>query len=193
MELKLFPLPLVSYPTKRVPLHIFEDRYKTLISNSIKYNSEFGIIYHSEAGLAVKGCSVKVTEVIEEYPDGRYDIITTGQKIFKLENHYMVKDIHVGEISFQEDNESLSEIEFEGLKEKYLKLLIALGETAHIEYHISKNSIFELLESIQLPAVLEQQIISTESERERAQILESFFKVALNNYSGKINQKKFTS
>ena len=36
-------------------------------------------------------CEPGVTEVIEEYPDGRYDIITTGQKIFKLENHYKNK------------------------------------------------------------------------------------------------------
>lgn len=193
MELKLFPLPLVTYPSKRVPLHIFEERYKALITDSIKFNSEFGIIYHNAEGLASKGCSVRVTEVLEKYPDGRYDIVTTGQKIFTLKKHYMVNGMHVGEISFQNNSEILSEAEFEDLKEKYLKLLIALGETEHIEYHISKNSIFELLETIQLPVVLEQQVISTDSEKKRAKLLGSFFEAALNNSSGIIDQKKFSS
>ena len=193
MELKLFPLPIVSYPTKRVPLHIFEERYKLLISESIKYKSEFGIIYENSDGIANKGCSVKVTEVLKQYPDGRYDIITTGQKIFKLENHSIVRDIHVGEISFQEDTATLSESEFERLKEKYLKILIASGETQQIEYHMSKNTVFELLEIIQLPVVLEQQLISTESEKERAEILDGFFKAALENLIRSMDKKKFTS
>jgi ATP-dependent Lon protease len=32
-ELGLFPLPLVLLPTERVPLHIFEDRYRELIGD----------------------------------------------------------------------------------------------------------------------------------------------------------------
>ena len=41
-KLKLFPLGLVAYPTKIVPLHIFEERYKVLINECISLKQEFG-------------------------------------------------------------------------------------------------------------------------------------------------------
>ena len=59
-HLKLFPLSLVSFPTKIVPLHIFEERYKSLILDCVNNQSEFGIIYKNDSGLAKFGCSMKV-------------------------------------------------------------------------------------------------------------------------------------
>ena len=40
-ELGLFPLPLVLVPTERVPLHIFEDRYRELIAECLEEDQEF--------------------------------------------------------------------------------------------------------------------------------------------------------
>ena len=78
MKLKLFPLRLVAYPSKIVPLHIFEDRYKLLINECISTNSEFGIIYQNDKMLANVGCTVKVHKVLKRYKDGRMDILTKG-------------------------------------------------------------------------------------------------------------------
>ena len=83
-HLKLFPLSLVSFPTKIVPLHIFEERYKILISECINNKSEFGIVYQNNNSLADFGCSMKVLKVVKNYPDGRMDIISKGKNIFKL-------------------------------------------------------------------------------------------------------------
>ena len=40
----LFPLQLVVFPRTRLPLHIFEERYKEMVGNAIRDNSEFGIV-----------------------------------------------------------------------------------------------------------------------------------------------------
>ena len=40
-ELGLFPLPLVLLPTERVPLHIFEERYRELIAECIDSGEEY--------------------------------------------------------------------------------------------------------------------------------------------------------
>ena len=42
--LGLFPLPLVLVPTERVPLHIFEERYKELIAECLEERTEFGFV-----------------------------------------------------------------------------------------------------------------------------------------------------
>ena len=57
-KLKLFPLGLVAYPTKIVPLHIFEERYKALINECISLKQEFGMVYSMDNGLADFGLSL---------------------------------------------------------------------------------------------------------------------------------------
>ena len=81
-HINLFPLSLVTFPTKIVPLHIFEERYKVLISECLNNKSEFGIVYQNNNTLAEYGCSMNVLEVVKKYPDGRMDIITKGKNIY---------------------------------------------------------------------------------------------------------------
>src|SRR5438309_1586243 len=47
-RIPLFPLGVVLFPASRVPLHIFEDRYKKLCEISMKNHSAFGINYVEE-------------------------------------------------------------------------------------------------------------------------------------------------
>jgi len=44
-ELGLFPLGIVLLPTERVPLHIFEPRYRELIGECVEEDREFGLLY----------------------------------------------------------------------------------------------------------------------------------------------------
>ena len=84
MKLRLFPLGIVAFPSKVIPLHIFEERYKKLINECIDQKSEFGVIYQNNKGLAKLGCTVSVNKLVNRYPDGRMDIVSVGNKIFKL-------------------------------------------------------------------------------------------------------------
>ena len=44
-EFPLFPLGLVALPGELVPLHIFEERYKTMMAGASRPSSEFGIVW----------------------------------------------------------------------------------------------------------------------------------------------------
>src|SRR5438067_2796119 len=70
----LFPLQLVVFPRTRLPLHIFEERYKEMVGNAIRDDSEFGIVLAKDEGIVNAGCTVIVDKVLEMYPDGRMDI-----------------------------------------------------------------------------------------------------------------------
>ncbi|WP_199430177.1 LON peptidase substrate-binding domain-containing protein [Qaidamihabitans albus] len=93
--LPLFPLQTVLLPGAHLPLHIFEPRYRQLIVDLITETVPdrlFGV-------LAIKtsmvreveelehvheiGCAARLREA-ERLPDGRFDIISTGHRRFRL-------------------------------------------------------------------------------------------------------------
>ncbi len=81
----LFPLGLVALPTELVPLHIFEERYKTMIARCLEEESEFGIVWLADDGLRPVGCACAVAEVLERMPDGRLNLVARGTRPFRIE------------------------------------------------------------------------------------------------------------
>jgi len=82
--LPLFPLEVVLFPGRELPLHIFEPRYKEMIGEARRDSSEFGIVLASEGGLVQTGCTAVITRVLREYSDGRLDILTLGKRRFEI-------------------------------------------------------------------------------------------------------------
>jgi Lon protease-like protein len=80
----LFPLHVVVFPRVALPLHIFEERYKEMVGAAIRDNSEFGIVLAQANGIASAGCTVAVDKVLQMYPDGRMDIVTSGRRRFEI-------------------------------------------------------------------------------------------------------------
>ena len=193
MKIKLFPLSIVAYPNKYIPLHIFEERYKKLITESIRDHSEFGIIYQDKKGLADIGCTVLVKNLLNQYSDGRMDILCVGKKIFKLNKNLLIDGLTIGEINYLPDLYPIPASLFEPLKEKYLKIIITMGKTEDLKNHMSKTTNFELLEMIQLPTVIEQKLITLPSEERRAGMLNKIFTSVLDQASSFKSIKKFTS
>jgi Lon protease-like protein len=64
-ELGLFPLGMVLLPTERVPLHIFEPRYRELIGECVEEEREFGLLLGDEDGLREIGTRAVVAEVVD--------------------------------------------------------------------------------------------------------------------------------
>ena len=60
----LFPLHVVVFPRTRLPLHIFEDRYKEMVGQAIRDHTEFGIVLAQEDGMVNAGCTVLVEKVL---------------------------------------------------------------------------------------------------------------------------------
>jgi Lon protease-like protein len=77
-EIGLFPLDIVLLPHERVPLHIFEERYKELIGECLENGSEFGIVFAEPDGVRSIGTRAAVVEVLQRFPDGRLNIIIQG-------------------------------------------------------------------------------------------------------------------
>jgi Lon protease-like protein len=104
--LPLFPLQLVVFPGERLPLHIFEERYKLLISRSISESKEFGIVLTREQGILNAGCSVKVESVLNTYEDGRMDVMTEGLRRFDVMELYTEQPYLEGTVEFFDDEDT---------------------------------------------------------------------------------------
>lgn len=80
----IFPLALVVYPGEALNLHIFEPRYKQLITDCFAEGKPFGIPVVLKNGIAEMGVLVHITEIVEVYDDGKMDVKTKGLKIFTI-------------------------------------------------------------------------------------------------------------
>ena len=83
-DFPLFPLAIVAIPHELVPLHIFEQRYRTMISECLERGTEFGIVWAGDEGLRPVGCAMEITDVLERMDDGRMNILTRGTRPFRI-------------------------------------------------------------------------------------------------------------
>jgi Lon protease-like protein len=94
-RLPLFPLGLVLFPGNRLPLHVFEERYRVLVRELLELPEAervFGVVairQGREVGadgvqaLHEIGCVARV-ERVAPHADGRFDLLTTGTDRFAL-------------------------------------------------------------------------------------------------------------
>ncbi len=103
--LPLFPLNAVLFPGMQLKLHIFEDRYKTMINHCIEADEPFGVVLirHGDEGLGpgatpyTVGCAAGIDQV-QKLPLGRMNIVTTGRRRFRIKaidksNSYLLGDV----------------------------------------------------------------------------------------------------
>lgn len=95
-RLPIFPLGAVLFPGLVLPLHVFEERYRLLMSEVLSGEKphRFGVVsieLGHEVGpgaarrLAAVGCTAEIRDT-KEHEDGRYDVVTTGGTRFRIED-----------------------------------------------------------------------------------------------------------
>ena len=80
----IFPLGIVVYPGENLNLHIFEPRYKQLISECKELNKPFGVPTVIENKVQDYGSLVEIIEISKVHDNGEMDIKTRGSRIFRI-------------------------------------------------------------------------------------------------------------
>jgi Lon protease-like protein len=91
--LPLFPLPnLVFFPQTRLPLHVFEPRYRQMVKDVLEGDSRFGIVllrpgweadYFGTPPLFTCGTLGTIEQAVP-LDDGRYNIVVRGDVRFRI-------------------------------------------------------------------------------------------------------------
>jgi Lon protease-like protein len=87
-RLSVFPLAgALLFPRMHLPLHIFEPRYRAMVSDALARDRRIGMIQPRDAGdppaLFDMGCVGRIAEV-EALPDGRFDLVLEGLARFTV-------------------------------------------------------------------------------------------------------------
>lgn len=169
LDLPLFPLSLVLYPDERMPLHIFEPRYKEMARECLEHDYPFGVILYEEGKMADVGCTAVIKQVVHEYDDGRMDIIVQGSERFRVqevrqEKSYLTADAETVE-DFKQPGESTL---VQRAITQHMKLLELAGRTVRPNaYRGTRNVSFVIGHNAGLTLQQKQELLELQNEDER--------------------------
>jgi Lon protease-like protein len=179
-DFPLFPLGLVALPTELVPLHIFEERYKTMIERCLEEKSEFGIVWMAEDGLRPIGCACEIAEVVERLEDGRINLIARGTRPFRIEARQEELPYPAGTVEFLEDREEEADAELsEAAHAAYADLVNeATDRTPDLE-EIGAMSAYEMAATVEFGLDAKQGLLDLRSEAARLRLVTRLFRAAI--------------
>ena len=186
--LPLFPLKLAVLPKEILPLHIFEERYKKMITECIDANSLFGMIYREKGEFSKIGCAVKVYKTLNKYDDGKYDILIEGCYRFKIINYMKKNDLWFADIKEIDEHYDLMDPKiFNFILDKYLKVLLSNNANQNIQDELNKSNSFDFTKNLVIPTQIKQEFLELEDEFSRMKYIENFLDNILNSNSSNLN------
>lgn len=105
-ELPLFPLPeVVLFPTRPLPLHIFEFRYRIMMNTILESDRRFGVLMVDpvKGTIANVGCCAEIIHY-QRLQDDRMKMLTLGQQRFRVLEYVREKPYRVGLVEWLEDH-----------------------------------------------------------------------------------------
>ena len=186
--LPLFPLKLAVLPKEVLPLHIFEERYKKMVTECINANSLFGMIYREKGEFSKIGCAVKVYKTLNKYDDGKYDILIEGCYRFKIINYMKKNDLWFADIKEIDEHYDLMDPKiFNYILDKYLKVLLTNNANQNIQNELDKSISFDFTKNLVIPTQIKQEFLELEDEFSRMKYIENFLDNILNSDTRNLN------
>lgn len=179
-DFPLFPLGMVALPGEVVPLHIFEPRYRTMISDCLEQEREFGIVWASDDDVRAVGCAVAITEVLETQPDGRMNILTQGTRPFRVveERHDLPYPAATVEW-LRDDAEDPSEPVALAAREVYRDLVEQATDNEPDPAELAAMTAYEMAATVDFGADAKQGLLDLRSENARLTLVTRLLRAAL--------------
>lgn len=176
-SLPLFPLDLVLYPNERLPLHVFEERYKDLSRYCLDHDVPFGVIRSEDDSLADVGTTARIEEVVNRYDDGRLDIAVQGEERFRVLAVHEEKSYKTADVSLLEDEDERLDLDLkERVITQHMKLLELAGRTVRPDLYENVEYLsYVLAQNAALDGEQKQELLEQASENERIRYLIDHF------------------
>ena len=198
-ELPLFPLPVVLFPGVPLPLHIFEPRYRQMLSDIRLDKNLFGLAYFDPSSAESDvppaghiGCVAEVTEV-QTFPDGRSNILTLGVIRYRMESYVERGDPYlVAQVSYFEDDEEDEEIltaPSREVAETFTRIAQAVrtinderATLPDISDTEPQRLSFLVAAAMEIDAEVKQELLELRSTSERLERLRAMLNIAVKGY-----------
>ena len=180
--LPLFPLNLVVFPKEKLPLHIFEPRYRQLIGECIDRKINFGIPAFLGNRMPGYGTEMKVESLINRHEDGTLDIITYGVRVFRIVdfiNPVPGKLYAGGEVEFIVQETDTDPVVTQHLIQQFEKLYDLMKMEPEVVVDDVEWLSFALAHKVGLSQEQEYELLTLPSETDRQQFLSEHLENAL--------------
>jgi Lon protease-like protein len=180
-ELGLFPLPIVLVPTERIPLHIFEPRYRELIQECVENETEFGLVLSTGDGAVHEiGTRAAVRQVLEVLEDGRMNIVVEGGERFRLLELTRGRSFTTAVVEPVADlDEPPADDEVERVLERFTELAEVAESDVDVPDPASPALDFEIAARVDFGVDAKQELLAMTSPRARVKRLIELLDLAL--------------
>jgi Lon protease-like protein len=179
-EFPLFPLGLVALPGEAIPLHIFEERYKTMMNECLRNESEFGIVWLSDDGLREIGCACEIEQVLEQLDDGRINLLARGTRPFRVLERQGHLPYPAGVIEFVEDRDDAVNPDLaQAAHEAYAELVKLATDRDPEQDELAEMTAYAMAATVDFGLDAKQGLLDLRSENARLRLVTRLFRAAI--------------
>jgi len=179
-EFPLFPLGLVALPGEAIPLHIFEERYKTMMNECLRDGTEFGILWLSDDGLRENGCACSIERILERMEDGRVNLLARGTRPFRVLERQGHLAYPAGVIEFLLDDDEAPNDELIETAQRAYEDLVRLATDRDPEAsELAGMDAYAMAATVDFGVEAKQQLLELRSEPARLRLLARLLRAAL--------------
>ena len=176
----LFPLELVVLPTEVVPLHIFEERYKTMVGECLASDHEFGVVWLSDNGLRHIGCACRIERVLDRDDEGRMNLLTRGTRPFRVIERQGHLPYPAGVIEFLADRGERVESRLRAeAQDAYGDLVRRATDREPKAEELREMSAYEMAATVDFGLAAKQGLLDLRSENARLRLVTRLFRAAI--------------
>ena len=176
----LFPLGIVALPHEAVPLHIFEERYKTMMNECLGSESEFGILWLSDDGLREIGCACQIERVLDRMEDGRMNLLARGTRPFRVLERQSHLPYPAGVIEFVEDRHDALDADLaQSAREAYAALVKQATDRDPDFEELEEMGAYAMAATVDFGLQAKQGLLDLRSENARLRLLTRLLRAAL--------------
>jgi Lon protease-like protein len=178
-DFPLFPLALVALPGELVPLHIFEERYKTMMAECMDSGGEFGIVWMSDDGLREIGCACTIERVLERMDDGRINLVARGTRPFRVLERQSHLPYPAGLIEFVEDQTDEPDDKLAGdARAAYADLVKRATDREPEDAELDEMGAYDMAATVDFGLDAKQGLLDLRSENARLKLVTRLFRAA---------------
>ena len=179
-DFPLFPLGIVALPEEVIPLHIFEERYKTMMNECIDEEREFGIVWLSDDGLRDIGCACRIEQVLERMEDGRMNLLARGTRPIRVLERQSHLAYPAGIIEYVEDREDAVDPDLvRGARQAYAELVKRATDREPTEEELADMSAYGMAATVDFGLDAKQGLLDLRSENARLRLVARLFRAAM--------------
>jgi len=178
-DFPLFPLGLVALPGELIPLHIFEERYKTMMTECLEGEREFGIVWLSDDSLKSIGCAARIETVLERMDDGRMNLVARGTRPFRVVQRQGHLAYPAGVIEFVNDrSEEIDQALVAAARDAYSELVKRATDRDPDEAELSEMDAYAMAATVDFGLDAKQGLLDLRSENARLRLVTRLFRAA---------------